>query len=424
MLILANGFFVAAEFALVRLRVTQLDGRIAQGSSTARVARNIVENIDEYLSATQLGITLASLGLGWIGEPAVARLLVAAFAGVGWHPSDRVLHSSAFLIAFSALSFAHIVAGEIAPKTLALARTESTALLVAWPMRIIRLVFFPALAVLNASSNLLLRLVGIRPAQGHSVAISRDELREIMAQQGTTLRADERGLLSKVFTFSDRVVREIMAPRSTVVALDASTKAPKEAIRFALAEGHSRYPVYDGSLDEIIGVLYMKDLMPLVSEGRPIHDLRTLVRPAVFVPESMPARELLQVLQRQKSHLAVVVDEYGGVSGIVTLEDALEELVGEIQDESDTERAPVEEVPGGYSVDGRLLLGELCGQIGIGLVPSDSDTVAGYVMERLGRVPRVGDQVALGDWAIRIAAMDRLRVDRVEVLRLQAASGA
>ena len=415
-LILANGFFVAAEFALVKVRASQLDVALANGNRSAGVARGLLDKIDAYLAATQLGITLASLALGWVGEPAAAAVLTPAFAAIG--VPEEWSHKLSFAIGFSLISFLHIVVGESAPKGMAIARPVGTSMFVAAPLRIFYIVFYPALAVLNGCSNLLLRLVGIEPGDMHHLAVPAGELRRIAEDSaaGGQISKGQGDLLSNVFTFSSRVAREIMVPRNKVLGLDLSL--PKdEVLRYALEADHTRYPAFEGDLDQILGILHIKDVLAYISDGAEIPDLRTIVRPPLYVPESMPAQRLLRTFQRQHTHLAVVLDEYGGVAGITTLEDALEELVGEIQDEYDEERAPVEETASGYSVVGGMLLSEVESLLSTGDIASDSSTVAGYLMEKLERVPKVGDQVELDGWTIRVTQVERRAVERVELVR-------
>jgi CBS domain containing-hemolysin-like protein len=415
-LILANGFFVAAEFALVKVRSTQLDVRAAGGDRLAALARSILNHLDAYLSATQLGITLSSLGLGWVGEPVMERLLAPALRLAGL--DHEASHSVSAVAGFAIISFLHIVVGEVAPKSLAIAKAETTSVVVAAPMRVFYLLFWPALMLLNASSNLLLRSVGIEPVTGHSLAVPAEELEQIAAESaaGGQLTAAQGLLLSNVFRFSDRVAREIMVPRSKVRGIDLR-RPIEEALGYALENGHSRYPLYERDLDGIIGILHMKDLMPRLASRQLTKSLRELARPAIFVPETMPAQRLLRTFQRQRSHMAIVLDEFGGVTGVVTLEDNLEELVGDIQDEHDEERQPVEPIDQGFSVEGRLSLSEVEALLEAEEIESGATTLSGYIMERLGRVAQVGDSVPIDGWTARVTQVEHRSIERVELIR-------
>jgi CBS domain containing-hemolysin-like protein len=417
-LVLANAFFVAAEFALVRVRSTQLDLRAGAGSRAAVLARSMMTRLDAYLSACQLGITLASLGLGWVGEPAVATALRPLFE---WLQIGPVLaHRISIAVGFTLISALHIIVGEQAPKNLAIAHAERTSLFVAWPLRVVYLLFYPFLRVVNGASNALLRAFGVVLPAEHSVAVRSEELRQIAAKSAAEgqITAGESALLSKVFTFSDRVAREIMVPRHKVSGIDLHQPLAESLAR-ALESGHSRYPLYDQSLDGVVGVLHMKDLTRRLVGGEQAPPLRELVRPPVFVPETLPAQRLLRMFQRRHSHMAFVLDEYGSVTGIVTIEDALEQLVGEIQDEHDDgEIPPVVEIEGGYSVEGRVLLVELAPLLGVPPFETESSTIAGYVMERLGRLGEVGDSVVIGPWRARIVEVQRRAIERIELTRV------
>lgn len=418
-LILLNGFFVAAEFALVKVRATQLDAAVQEGKPASQMARHVVTHLDGYLSATQLGITLASLGLGWVGEPALAEIMEPLFHQMGIH-DPNVLHTTSFVVAFSIISFFHIVVGEIAPKSYAIAKPVDVSLFVAYPMRVFYVMFVPFLWVLNGSSNTLLRWMGVEPAGGgHGIAVTPEELYHIAAQS-TAEGAISQGqgqLLTNVLAFSDHVAREIMVPRNRVVYVHADTTLD-EALQRIQDSGHTRLPIVEGSLDKVIGILNQKDLIPLLRDGRKRVNMRSLVRPVFYVPENMPAQRLLLEFQRRRLHFAIVVDEYGGLSGIVTMEDALEELVGEIQDEFDRELQPIMPLAGGrYSVDGGLLLDDLARALEMELSEEvDADTIGGYIMEKLDRTAKPGDEVPLDGWLLRVRAMDRLRIGRVEVL--------
>ena len=416
-LILANGFFVAAEFALVKVRKTQLDVRAANGERMAAVARELVEHLDGYLSATQLGITLTSLGLGWIGEPAVAAMLGPLFHAL--HLSEELSHSLAVVIGFVGISFLHIVLGEVAPKSLAIARPVQVSMAVAVLMRLFHWVFYPALIVLNASSNLLLRLVGIQEANSHSLAVPAEELVRIAAESaaGGHISEGEGEMLENVFLFTQRLAREIMVPRNRVTALDLAGDFQAE-LQMVMEDGHSRYPVYEGELDHLVGMLHLMDLLRVPVDERTPERVRSIVRPILFVPESLPAEKVMRRMQHRRSHLAVVIDEHGSVAGVVSLEDALEELVGEIQDEHDDDEADeIRKTDDGFALAGVLNVDELCDALGIPVFETDADTLQGWLMERLERIPVVGDEVQLPPWILRVSDVEERAVRRVDARR-------
>lgn len=412
LLLFGNGFFVAAEFALVKVRSTQLDAKVSEGSRMAGLARNAVDHLDGYLSATQLGITLTSLGLGWIGEPAVSKVLEPVFHAV--HLPEEYMHQVSVAIGFTLISFLHIVVGEVAPKSLAIARPVAVSMAVAAPMRVFYGIFWLPLVFLNASSNLLLRMVGVEPAGTHALAMDQDELVRVAAESaaGGQISHTQGEMVHNVFAFSTRVAREIMVPRNRIHALDLSEPL-KEQIPGLVELGHSRYPVYEDTLDGVVGVLHIKDL--LQEEGDvSAEQLRALARPALFVPETLAAEQVMRTMQKQRTHLAMVVDEHGGVSGIVSLEDALEELVGDIQDEYDSEPVQVESLEDGYALAGDILLEELARLLQVDAIASDADTLQGWLMEQLSRIPRAGDEVLLGSWTIRVATVEKRVVTRAE----------
>ncbi|MEN0067007.1 MAG: hemolysin family protein [Myxococcota bacterium] len=416
-LVFANGFFVAAEFALVKVRPTQLDVAEAEERAMAGVAKNIVHHLDSYLSATQLGITLTSLGLGWIGEPAVAALLEPAFHSLGL--PDDLLHQVSFIVGFSIISFLHIVLGEVAPKSLAIARPVSTTLAVSWPMRVFHTVTYPALVVLSASSNLLLRLFGVEPANTHALAVDSDEFVRMAAQSAEAghISTQEGEMVSKVFAFSARVAEEIMVPRHQVQGLDLEDELMPQ-LQEAMRRGHSRYPVYEGNLDRPLGILHLKDLLNQDWSKLDAAGLQARMRPLLLVPGTLAAEKVMRRMQRRRTHLALVVDERGTVAGLVTLEDALEELVGEIHDEYDQEDAEIETLGDGtYAFSGAVLLDEVVEILQVAEPESRAHTLQGWLMEELERLPESGDVVNLGHWSLRIAGLEGRTVRRVEASR-------
>lgn len=337
-LVFANGFFVAAEFAIVKVRSSQI--ALEKASISKKLTLHIVDHLDGYLAATQLGITLASLGLGWVGEDVVSKLILDAMQSMGFELNETLAHSIAVPIAFVLLTIMHIVFGELAPKTLAIRFPTATSLRVSIALQSFYYVFRPFIWLLNGTANLILRLFGIEPMSEQDIH-SEDELRLIIAEseEGGAIEPSERELIQNVFDFDDRVVRQVMVPRVKISGIKAEVTV-REAMDIVLKEGYSRYPLYDVSLDEIIGVVFAKDIIRAYvtnEQGSKTQTLRDVMRTVQYVPETMPIDSLLREFQKNKNQMAVVVSEFGGTIGLVTLEDILEELVGDIQDEHDHE---------------------------------------------------------------------------------------
>jgi CBS domain containing-hemolysin-like protein len=406
----ANGFFVAAEFAIVKVRPTQLAELAHTGSARARMARRMTKHLDAYLSATQLGITLASLALGWIGEPAFARLLEPLFHGFG--PAASVYaHSIATTVAFTIISVLHIVLGELAPKSLAIQKPVGTSLWVAHALHAFYVIAYPAIWLLNGIARQILRLVGIRPAHDIELAHSPEELRMILAssEKAGVLSEENREIIEGVFQFSKRTARQIMVPRTDVHFLDIR-KPIQESLESIRLTRHTRYPLCEGSLDQTIGLIHVKDLFlaQLRGPGRPLIELK---RDVLFVPENSTVEALLSQFIEHKTHMAVVLDEYGGASGIVSLENITEELFGQIQDEFDRERPEIEPLGNGrYRVRGDYLIEDLADRLKIDLGEPAEETIGGYVQARLEREVQPGDKVELGDLSIEVIDAERYRV--------------
>jgi CBS domain containing-hemolysin-like protein len=409
-LVLVNGFFVAAEFALVRVRPTQLEPDVERGLLRARLARRMVQHLDAYLSATQLGITLASLGLGWVGEPAfswVLEPLVALFAG----PNPRLVHSIGLTASFLAITVLHIVMGELTPKWVALRHARPAALLVALPLHGFYRLTYPAIWLLNRAARALSRLLGVAPPQGGGGIRDEEELRRLLASRRDS-DEQQRELLDNIFELSHRMARQIMLPRQDVVYL-STTRPLAENLRLAKRGGHTRYPLCEGDLDHVIGVVHIKDLF---RQERPLGSLEEVKREIAFVPETLELDRLLKRMREERLHLAAVIDEYGGVSGIVTLEDVIEEIVGEIQDEFDAEKPQLQQNPdGSYLVAGGMLVEELEDALGLDFSDRDEDTIGGVVFSELGRNPVEGDRVELGPITLEVLEMQRNRVALLKV---------
>ncbi len=394
LLVLANAFFVAAEFAIVKVRASQIELRAQAGSRSARMAQHLIHHLDEYLSATQLGITLASLGLGWVGEPIVGTLIgeLATFFGLRIEPDT--LHQASLIIAFVLITVLHIVLGELAPKSMAIQHPEATSLAVAYPLRYFYVVLKYPIHALNWIAGKSLRAFGIQPITDTGHAHTGEELRLLLEQgkEGGALEESEHELLENVFEFRETIVKEVMVPRTQIVGLDASDP-PEELIKIVIEEGYTRMPVYDGSIDDIIGVVYSKDLITLL-EHHQLIILQDLLRPPYFVPETKLISELMREFQRRKIHLALVVDEFGGTAGLVTMEDILEELVGEIQDEYDEESFGVErQEDGSYLINAAMTIDDVNDVIDGFQLPEGEDytTIAGLVNKWFGHIPEVDE---------------------------------
>ncbi len=424
----ANGFFVAAEFALVKIRTTRVEQLVAQGNRLARIVQQQTTHLDNYIAATQLGITLASLALGWIGEPSLAHLIEPLFQWVGnGVAAQDIANTAAIVISFILITGFHIVLGELVPKSIALQRTERVSLFIAAPLLVFSRVFRPFIALMNGVGNAIVRLLGFSTGGEHESVHSVEELEIIVKQsrQAGVLDAEEEVLLRHVFDFSDKVARDILTPRSDIVAVEARTSLD-EAARVCFESGYTRLPVYRETLDQIVGVLHAKDLLHArESAGAATPAIETVMRPASFVLESQHLDDVLALLRREGTHMAFVVDEYGQVAGLLTLEDVLEEIVGEIHDEYDTgEDIPIRRREDGvWVVAGSESYENVRAATGLPEIPEDERgqyaTLPGLLMLRLGRVPRIGDRVPLApDWEIEVAKMDGRRVRQVLLRRM------
>ncbi len=413
--IIANGYFVATEFAMIKVRPTQLAELGAAGSSRAKMARRITKRIDSYLSATQLGVTLASLALGWVGEPAFAGLIQPFFSRYGPF-SVSIAHSIAATLAFIVITTLHIIFGELGPKYIAIGKPLGTALWTSHGLRAFYIVAFPAIWFLNKTSNLILRAIGIRPATEVEVTHSQEELRLILArsEKAGVLSEENREIIEGVFQFSKRTARQIMVPRTDVVIL-STTKSIEENLETIRTTRHTRYPLCDGTLDQTIGLIHVKDLLlaQLRGPGRPLADLK---RDLLFIPENSTVEALLSQFIESKTHMAIVLDEYGGASGIVSLENITEELFGQIQDEFDRERPEIEPLGNGrYRVRGDYLIEDLADRLKVDVGEPAEETIGGYVQARIGREIARGDRCMLGDLEIEVVDAERFRVRWVTV---------
>ncbi len=417
-LVLANAFFVAAEFALVGARRSKIDQLVHEGDRKARTAQRALAHLDRYISATQLGITLASLALGWIGEPALAGLVQALFGMFGADISPGAASGTAAVtIAFLIITFLHIVLGELAPKSLALAKPEGVSRWVAAPLIFFARVTAPAIWVLNGAASVLLRAMGMRPATEAERVHSPEELRLLVMQSRLHGALDESdtAMLAGVFDFHNKKARDVMRPRTEIVAIDVEAAA-EEVREIVRRERYSRYPVFREPLDDVIGVFLAKDLWLEVADGAQFN-VRDHVRDALYIPDSRAAERVLDDLRKTRAHMAVVLDEYGGTAGILTLEDLVEEVIGDIADEYDATTRDSIETDGVLELSGSLSLVDVRSDYRVPIPEGEWSTLGGYVFARLGRLPRMGDRVTFPGGELEVVAMDGRRVAAVRVIR-------
>ena len=428
-LVLANGFFVAAEFALVGVRKSRIEALAADGRPAAVRLLGMLNNLNAYISATQLGITLASLGLGWVGEPAVAALLdpvlvyIGEATGLAFLASGPVLHTISFAIAFSFITFLHIVFGELAPKTAALELAEKVSFFVAVPLLIFYKIFNYPIRLLDWAGTKTVRLFGLHASGEHGSSYTEDEIRQLIrtSEASGHLNEEERKLINQVFEFSETTVKEAMIPRTEIVAI-AATSTLEEIARAFRQHGYSRLPIYRDSLDDIAGVIHSKDVMTFLLRPKAFSLDRVLQKP-VYVVDTAKLEDVLRQMQREKFHFGFVVDEHGGIEGIITLEDLLEEIVGDISDEHDEEvNEQIHPQPdGSFILDGGLAVRDLNRRLNLSLPVSESyTTVAGFLLAEAGELLTEGESVEFNRHVFRVEKVDKRRVLRV---RMEAVHG-
>jgi len=414
LIVLINGFFVAAEFALVKVRGSQLDELVKQKRPFAKTARWLGDRLDASLSACQLGITMASLALGWVGEPAFAKLLEPLFIGMGI-TSETALHTSGFVVAFSIITALHLVIGEQAPKIYAIRKPELLVLWCALPLKIFYLSVYPFLIALSFTTTKLLRLFGVEGSSEHEAPHSEAEIKSLIhhaADHGELTRSDQQ-LLHAVFEFDDMICRRVMVPRSDAIFFTAD-QTLTECLEIVERRKHTRYPLCEDTLENVIGIIHIKDLVGVMPESE--LDLRKLVRPLHHVPETMPISQLLKHFHKTHQLMAIVVDEYGTVVGIVTLENVLEQIIGPVEDEFDAESPDI--VPDGsgrFIVQGVTPLELVNKKFGLELDAVDVDTLAGIMLERVGRVLKFGDRVDLDGIIAEVMEVDGVRTKKIRI---------
>ncbi len=419
--VVLNGFFVAAEFAIVKVRASQIELKVREGNKMAKIAQSMVTHLDGYLSATQLGITLASLGLGWIGESVVAQLVISSLDFVGITLNPETAHSIALPLSFALITFLHIVFGELAPKSLAIQYAEQVTLGVTFPLRVFYIVFKPFIWVLNHFANFVLRLVGVRPPSEGSEMHSPEELKFLIAESSKSGVIDdtEQKMIENVFDFAETQVKQIMIPRNKIVGIEVNM-SKEETIDAIIEEGYSRLPVYEGRIDNIIGMVFAKDILALLRNSEDFN-LKDILRKPYFVSEENMIDDLLRSLQKRKMHIAVVLNEFGGTAGLVTLEDILEEIVGEIQDEYDEEAPLLKKLSDKeYSISAEMIIDDANDYLPIDLPESeDYETVGGLITSETGRIPEVGEIIEFDEFFARIVERTTRQI-QVVVIKIKA----
>lgn len=416
-LVLLNGFFVAAEFSLVKVRQSRLTQLVSEGNRRANFALKVNKKLDTYLSATQLGITLASLGLGWVGEPAISELLIEPLMLKLGVTDAAVVSTVSVAVGFAIITFLHIVIGELAPKSLAIQKSEETSLWLSAPLLYFYKIFLPVIWLLNASANGMLRLIGIEPAGEGEAAHSEEEIRILMDQSARSgvIDKDEMKLMDNIFDFSDMLAREVMLPRTDMDCLFTNLSW-EENMQILNNTKHSRYPVAVDDKDQIIGFVHITDIL-LPDQELPL-DWADIVRPILNVPESMEVSHVLRLMQKKHSQLTLVVDEYGGTAGLLTVEAIVEEIVGDLHDEFEDERPEVEKLDDGiYSVDGKMLIEEINDLIGIEIMDQEVDSIGGWLFKELEGSPAKGNSKVFDGVTFEVAESGRLRITRVKITK-------
>lgn len=414
LLVLLNGYFVASEFALVAVRKTRVDELAKKGNITAKLLQKALQQLDSYISATQLGITLASLALGWIGEPAVAHFLEPYFRFLQQQEAMITAHTLAIIIAFTLITFLHIVLGELAPKSIALQRSEKVSLVIIAPLVFFSKIFRPFIWFLNLAGQLVLKLFGFRAPSGHQLIYSEEEVKMILREsgEGGSIPTREVEMVYNVFQFGDIPVKTVMVPRTDIIAF-ATTTTLKEITKKLIHHTHSRFPVYENSIDNIIGFVHVKDIYKkLLTKNEDIQlSQLEIIRDIIHVPEVKKIDKVLQEMKKKRIHLAVVNDEFGGTAGVVTLEDIIESLVGEIEDEFDHPiKNIIKQKDGSYLIQGHLLITDLQERFKLQLKGQGYTTIGGLVFGLLGHEPQIGDSVEIEELALTVKEIEGNRI--------------
>lgn len=415
-LVFANGFFVAAEFAIVTVRKTRIDQLIAEGHMGARAVRRAISDPKSYIAATQLGITMASISLGWIGEPVLATIIQPWFSMLPAYIAETTAHTIAVAIAFAIVTALHIVLGELAPKTIALEKAEATALLVVKPTEIFMRTFWPFIRLLNGAGRAVVNLIGLRSRGGHAMVHSEEELKMLVtaSQEAGVLEETEEQMLHRVFGFADLTAGQVMVPRTELVGIPAATPV-RDVVPLVANLRETRFPVYRNDLDDIVGMLHVNDVLrSLTADSNAA--AASVTREALTVPESLGAGDLLAEMRRRRVREALVIDEYGGTAGLVTFESLMERIVGDVPSEPGTETGRiVTAADGSAEIDGLTLVADVNVRFGLHIDEDLYTTLGGYVLGRLGRRAKVGDTIEVGNRRMRVEALDGLRVAKVRL---------
>jgi CBS domain containing-hemolysin-like protein len=419
LLVFLNAFFVAAEFAIVKVRSSQVDLKVNQGSARAKIVRHIIDRMDGYLSACQLGITVSSLVLGFVGEPYMTHIFISVFNKLNWTVNEGLIHTLSLITGVGLITIIHMVIGEQVPKTIGIRYSLETSLIIAWPLRLFNTIFAPFVWIINKLTRLVLRIFGVQMTPEHEEIHSEEELRMLLteSEEGGAIKQSEHELIQNVFEFDDRVVKSILVPRTKISAIDIESE-PKEILDRMIDEGYSRMPVYKDSLDNVIGIIFMKDMLKLMKQSRLVKDdIDSIIRPAHFIPQSKRINDLLREFQTLHIQMAIVTSEFGGITGLVTLEDVIEELVGEIQDEYDEEKPAVEKKSDTeFIVNAMASISDVNDVLPIALPESPHyESVSGLLNWLFGRIPAVNEKKEFGGYEFVILKRIRHSVDLVKM---------
>lgn len=422
LLIAFTGFFVATEFAIVKVRTSRIDQLVAEGKKGATAAKHVTSHLDEYLSACQLGITITSLGLGWLGEPTVEAMLHPLF--VKWDLNPSLTHILSFGIAFASVTFLHVVVGELAPKTVAIQKAEAIALTFSKPIIWFYKIMYPFIWVLNKSARLLAGLFGLKPASEQELALSEEELRILLSEsyESGEINQNELNYVNNIFEFDERIAKEIMVPRTEIVSLDISDDI-ETIIKVIQQEKYTRYPVIDGEKDNVLGMINIKEILTArlsEKDGDQEAILSKFMKPIIRVIETIPIHDLLVKMQKERIHMGILIDEYGGTSGLVTVEDILEEIVGDIRDEFDADEiAEIRKVNEGHFLfSSRVLIGEVNDLLGTHLSDEEVDTIGGWFMTK-NLDAKIGDEILEEGYRFKIIEIDEYHIQYMEVTRIE-----